>query len=281
MFFTNSSFTTPRGETGGEYAPSAQSTPGGTANLAGCRGPDAHAENRRLQRDIEGMRERLQAMGMCCGNSATLGGPHPTPQEQSAVGSAAPSPAKPAHPFRRGPEGQGKATGAPKAIPPSLNVENSSSPAVKEAGGDTEVAPITKLRPMPSKSSGKENVPQPTRLRSQVCDESLPQDNLSDDACSGCTQPASGTCRDKAPMISDAKNVAGPSLFAVMRTAATVKAAERADGAVVTDAAQVYQVAAAALAASPEMSSSRGTNSLKDEREKLKEKVDTCFDDKM
>lgn len=123
---------------------------------------------------------------------------------------------------------------------------------------------------MPSKSSGKENSPRSRGLQSQVCDENHSQDSIG-------TSIAPASSKDKVSVNSDGKAAAGPSLFAVMRTAATVKAAERADGAMVTDAAQVYRVTAAALAAPAELSSSGGAKSLQDEREKLKAKVNAYY----
>jgi hypothetical protein len=53
-----------------------------------------------------------------------------------------------------------------------------------------------------------------------------------------------------------------------MRTAATVKAAERADGVPSSGASAVYQAAAAALSAAPSIG-----KSLQEERERLKAKV--------
>ena len=265
--FTPSSFSTPRADASGENAPSASNTPGGTAYSVGCRGPDAHAENRRLQREIESMRERLQSMGMCCGLSATVGGPHPTPQQQSAVGSAAASPSKQAHPPRRGSEG--KPTGATKCIP--FNTGDSSVPAAKPS--DVSSAVTSKLRPMPGKLFGKENVPQSSTPQ---CEANLEMEN-SGVRTGSSASPVQTSNKDQVSAVLNVKAAAGPSLFAVMRTAATVKAAERADGAMVTEAAQVYKAAATALAApkAPETNlyASGGIKSLQEEREKLKAKV--------
>ena len=258
------SFFTPRGDMGSEVAPSTHGTPGGTSTIsgAGCRGPDAHAENRRLQREIEIMREQLRAMGMCYGPSPNVGGPHPTPQEQSAVVSAAPSPSKPAHSFRPVSEKQGKLV----ARCGPLNFGN-------EAGEDTAEPIASKLRPLPVKSSnsaGKENSHKPAGM------EPLVAEFTAERAAVPLASP-----KVNSGVVKTGKFSAGPSLFAILRTAAVVKAAERADGGMATGAAQVYQAAAAVMNTQPATETVAGTESashmpsrnLQEEREKLKKKV--------
>ncbi len=266
-------YTTPRGDGDGaaEGCSSGLATPGlaspgetTTLSAAGRRGPDAHAENRRLQREIEGMRERLRGMGMCGGPSIIVGRgagaavPHPTPQERSAVGSASASPAKPTPTaFRRASESSGKPASRPAAdlLPSTAMPASTTKPVGCEIATDISPAVVTKLRPMPAKATGKENL------------AGRPQADVGVGAAVGPIAAAVGSGPEK-PGSGSTVSPAGPSLFAVMRTAATVKAAERADGAPSTGASAVYQAAAAVLSAAPSIG-----KSLQEEREKLKAKV--------
>jgi hypothetical protein len=266
-------YTTPRGEGTAEGCSSGQTTPGDTNTLSSAsrRRPDAHAENRRLQREIEGMRERLRGMGMCGGPAIIIGrglgaaGPHPTPQEHSAVGSAAASPVKPTMAFRRASESSGKPASRPAgdllpstAAAPTLNTKPVGCDSAADISSATVINTVTKLRPMPAKPSGKENL------------VGRPKVDVEGGAAAGIPAPAALGSGLEKPAGGNAVGAGGPSLFAVMRTAATVKAAERADGSASTGASAVYQATAAVLSATPSAGAGR---SLQEERERLKAKV--------
>jgi hypothetical protein len=261
------SYITPRGEGTAEGCSSGQATPGETTalSIAGRRGRDAHAENRRLQREIEGMRERLRCMGMCGGPSIMIGRgagtavPHPTPQERSAVGSAAASPAKPTPMAFRRAESSGKPAPRPAgdSLPSTALPASTTKPVGCNVAPDVSPAPVTKLRPIPAKANGKEY----HAVR--------PQAEVGEGTAAGPASTAVNSAPEKpAGGITGSAAGPGPSLFAVMRTAATVKAAERADGVPSSGASAVYQAAAAALSAAPSIG-----KSLQEERERLKAKV--------
>lgn len=159
----------------------------------------SQASNRKLACDIEAMRGRLQAMGMCVDHGQSL----PTPCE-SLVPSVAHSPAKQLGGGSKRPDGR---------------------------------RPAAKAGASPAKT------PRPAPVSAQQ------------------TPVATPRAEPKAVQREEGGGPQQPSLFAKMRSAGAVKAAERADGGVASNAGDVYRAVEAS------------EGGLKEERKAMKEEA--------
>jgi len=204
---------------------SVQATPDRREHVE-CRSATSQARNQKLAGEIEAMRHRLQAMGMCVEEG---GAAAPTPCD-SAVPSVAQSPAKPVGPPRR-------PVSAQTQQPQARAKDHQQQPQQPQQPSKPQTAPAPSQQPSPAPPAAASPPPAPTTNSQTPTTESV----------SG----ASGSKRAEKQ----------PSLFAKMRSAAVVKAAERAEGQIASSAGEVYHVV------------NEDAKSLAEERARMKEEA--------
>mmetsp|Transcript_292 Transcript_292/g.762 ORF Transcript_292/g.762 Transcript_292/m.762 type:complete len:1762 (+) Transcript_292:199-5484(+) len=217
----NQSVLTPRSTTAQS---SVQATPDRREHVE-SRSATSQARNQKLAGEIEAMRHRLQAMGMCVEEG---GAAAPTPCD-SAVPSVAQSPAKPPGPPRRPVSAQAPQQKQPAVVPQQQQQQQQQQQArdkqqQEQAAGTPQPAPAAPAAP----PSGKDSA----------------------DGKEGSKAGSASSSPEKQP-----------SLFAKMRSAGVVKAAERAEGQIASSAGQVYRVV------------NEDGSSLAEERARMKEEA--------
>lgn len=193
----------------------------------------AQARNQQLAREIEAMRARLQSMGMCVGGSG--GGLGNAPNTSSATSVAqSPAPARP--------PGQNK-NSLLQFSPQKARREDPSSPVEREKEGPS--SPGRRCTQLQSGGESQGSKVQGVGGKAGGAASSAVTPYIENDSTSGGenVSPGGGIA---SPRVSGASGgwMGGekqPSLFAKMRKAGAVRAAERADGDVISSARDVYK----------------------------------------